>query len=328
MYDLRHLTIFAQAARSGSFTVAAQILKCTPGAVSKSVARLEQDIGVRLFNRTTRQLGLTKEGFAYYDAVCRSLDELQRAEDVVSNALDKIEGVVRIALGGSFGKTQILPSLLQLLNRHRGLDFEIACSDDVGDLVGNGFDLSIQCGVPQDSRYICRRLFRYSLKLVASAGYVERYGAISHPSELLQRDCVNVRHGDVTCGWRFTPSSGPARSAVEIVPRSRITVIENMDAATSAVLGGLGPSVLAVHAAQPHLDSGELVEMLPHWNVEAALDGDNEIYLVYPHRDYLPLRIRATIDFLVDRFCVSSTPIHTLKSRSLMQNEKAMVSGT
>lgn len=316
MHDLRQLKIFAQAARSGSFTVAAQVLQCTPGAVSKSVARLEQDIGVRLFNRTTRQLGLTKEGMAFYDAIFRSLAELERAEDVVSNALDKIEGVVKIAVGGSFGKTQILPSLLHLLNLHPDLDFEIACVDEVGDLIGNGFDLSIQCGVPQDSRYICRRLFRFSLKLVASAGYVERHGVPAHPSELLQRDCVNVRHGDLACGWRFTPAFGAGKS-FEIMPRSRVTVIENMDAATSAALSGFGPSVLSVYAAQPYLDSGELIEILPDWTVEAALDGENEMYLVYPHREYLPLRVRTTIDYLVDRFSSNVNIVTSFTSRSL-----------
>src|SRR6218665_867844 len=215
MHDLRQLTIFAQAARSGSFTVAAQILNCTPGAVSKSVARLEQDVGIRLFNRTTRQLSLTTEGEAFRDAVFKSLEKLDRADDVAARARDCVDGMVRIAVGGSFGKSQVLPALFHLLNEHRELNFEIACSDDAGDLIANGFDLAIRCGAPQDSRYICRKLLSLPLRLVASAGYVERFGAISHPSDLNNRECINVRYGDAICTWRFTPPPNSGEKTVE-----------------------------------------------------------------------------------------------------------------
>ena len=302
MHDLRLLAAFAQAARSGSFTVAAQILHCSPGAVSKNIARLEQEVGIRLFNRTTRRLSLTEEGSEFFYAVQRSLDELQRADDIVAAARDHVEGVVRLAVGGTFGKTHVLPALARLMERHRALNLEIAFSDDPGDLISRGYDLAVRCGAPQDSRIICRRLISLPLKLVASPGYVERTGLPSHPYDLFRRDCINVRHRDANCAWIFVPSTGAGTAAVRIDPPARVMILDHAEALVATALGGFGPTVIDAFTAHPHLDAGTLVELLPGWRVEASIEGGGDVYLVYPHRDYLPLRIRAVIDFLIDEF--------------------------
>ncbi len=302
MHDLRLLAAFAQVARSGSFTAAAQVLRCSPGAISKSIARLEQDVGIRLFNRTTRQLCLSAEGEQFYAAVRRSLAELERADDVALTARNKIEGVVRVILGGAFGKFQVLPALTRLLERHPGLHLDLAVSDDPGDLVARGYDLAVRFGTPDDSRYICRRLRRLSLRLVASPGYIERHGAPTHPSELERRDCINVRHGDHNCSWSFVPPPHLGKQTVRVDPRARLMITQQVEAAVAAALSGFGPTVMDSFAAEPHLASGALAELLPEWRVESWIEGGSDIYVVYPHRDYLPLRIRATIDFLVDEF--------------------------
>src|SRR6218665_4140746 len=110
MHNLRLLTVFAQAARSGSFTMAAKVLHCTPGLVSKSVAQLEQDAGIRLFNRTTRRLNLTQEGAEFYNAVRLGLEQLERADDVSAAARNQVDGLVRLAIGGAIGKTPGAPA--------------------------------------------------------------------------------------------------------------------------------------------------------------------------------------------------------------------------
>lgn len=309
MHDLRLLTAFAQAAQSGSFTAAAQVLRCSPGAVSKNIARLEQDIGIRLFNRTTRQLCLSTEGEQFYQVVRRSLAELERADDIVLAARQRIEGTVRLIVGGAFGKYQVLPSLSRLLERHPGLQLEVAISDDPGDLVARGYDLAVRCGSPGDSRYICRRLGRLPLRLVASPGYVDRHGAPKHPAELQQHNCVNVRHGDQNCAWAFSPPPGSAERVVKVVPQGRLLIIEQMEAIVAAAVGGFGLTVIDKFAAAPHLANGSLVELLPEWGVESCIEGGSDIYLVYPHRDYVPLRVRTVIDFLVDEFSGSLTSL-------------------
>ena len=301
MNDLRLLAAFVQAARCGSFTGAAQVLRCSPGAISKNVARLEQDLGIRLFNRTTRQLSLTEEGAEFCEAVSRSLSELSRAEDIAANARGAVEGLVRLSIGSAFGKHQVLPALARLLDRHADLRLELAFCDDPGDLVANGHDLAVRCGAPDDSRYICRRLCSLPLRLVASAGYVERHGAPLHPHDLTRRDCINVRQDHADCGWLFVPRAGDG-APISIAPGGRLVITQQVEAVVAAALGGFGPTVLDAFAAQPHLEAGTLVELLPDWRVDSAIAGGNDIYLVYPHRDYLPQRVRAVIEFLVEEF--------------------------
>lgn len=319
MNDLRLLAAFVQAARCGSFTGAANVLRCSPGAISKNVARLEQDLGIRLFNRTTRQLSLTEEGAEFCEAVSRSLSELARAEDIAANARGAVEGLVRLSIGSAFGKHQVLPSLSRLLDRHTGLRLELAFCDDPGDLVANGHDLAVLCGAPVDSRYICRRLCSLPLMLVASAGYIERYGAPLHPHDLTRRDCINVRHDHANCGWLFAPRSGDGPT-VSIEPGGRLVITQQVEAVVAAAISGFGPTVLDAAAAQPHLDAGTLIELLPDWRVDSAIAGGNDIYLVYPHRDYLPQRVRAVIEFLVEEFAKGeqsvplSAPSHSLAS--------------
>src|SRR6218665_1152061 len=302
MHNLRLLTVFAQAARSGSFTMAAKVLHSTPGLVSKNVAQLEQDAGIRLFNRTTRRLNLTEEGAEFYNAVRLGLEQLERADDVSAAARNQVDGLVRLPIGGAFGKTQVLPALSALLNRHQSMRLEVAFSDEAGDLISHGFDIAVRCGAPQDSRLICRRLVRLPLKLVASPSYVERHGQIMHPQDLLQRDCINVRHGTEYCAWTFHSRSDRAATHVQVKPPGRMVIIEHVEAVVEAALGGFGPTVIDALAAAPHLEAGTLVELLPDWQVEASIEEGSDIYLVYPHRDYLPLRIRVVIDFLVDKF--------------------------
>lgn len=302
MHDLRLLSAFAQAARSGSFTGAARVLHCSPGAISKNVARLEHDLGIRLFNRTTRQLNLTEEGAEFYAAISRSLAELERAEDVAAAARGRVEGTVRASMGGTFCKFQILPRLPRLLERHPLLKLELAFNDDSGDLVANGHDISIRVGAQDDSRYICRRLHSLPLTLVASSGYVERHGAPTHPDDLLDRECINVRHGETECGWDFRRKGLRDQAPIRIEPVSRLVITEQVEAIVTAALSGFGPTVIDCYAARPHLDAGTLVELLPDWQVESAIAGGSDLYIVYPHREYLPLRVRAVIEFLVDEF--------------------------
>lgn len=299
MHDLRLLSAFAQAARSGSFTAAARVMRCSPGAISKNVARLEHDLGIRLFNRTTRQLSLTAEGIRFHEAISRSLAELERAEDIAATARTEVAGTVRLALGGAFGKAQVLPRLPLLLERHRALKLEAAFTDEGGDLVAGGYDLAVRCGAPDDSRYICRRLQSLPLVLVASPGHIATHGLPAHPDDLTAHPTINVLHGEAECGWRFTR---PGAQAIEVHPDSRLLITAQVEAVVDAALAGLGATVIDRPAARPHLEAGRLVELLPDWEAQSAIKGGGDLFIVYPHRDYVPLRVRAVIEFLIEQF--------------------------
>jgi DNA-binding transcriptional LysR family regulator len=303
MHDLRLLRSFVHAAQSRSFTAAASILDCTPGAISRNIAKLEHQAGVRLFNRTTREFSLTEEGAEFYEAVSAGLSQLDRADDVISRVQGETSGIVRLSVG-SFGKVWATTILRELLHRHSGLQFEVAFIDNPGDLVAHNYDLAIRTGKLDDSGYICRKLGRLKLVLVASPDYVRRFGEPTHPAELRLHDCINVRETGASCAWRFFPPEHPCENPVDIDPPCRFRITEHTETVLAASLAGLGPTVVSADLAEPHLKAGTLVELLGHWTVRPQGVSEDEVYLCYPHRSYVPARVRIVIDAFAAGFAV------------------------
>jgi DNA-binding transcriptional LysR family regulator len=309
MHDLRILTSFAQAVRSGSFTIAARVLQCSPGAVSKNVARLEQDLGIRLFHRTTRQLRLTDEGARFYDAIDAGLCSFEYARNVIAAAREEVSGRISMLVGTSVGKCHVLPVIGQFLETYPNVRLELAFSDEVPDLVANGFDLALRYGEPDDSRYIGRRLCALPLILVASADYIARRGKPRSPADLADHDCITARLAGVEYGWRLAPRAGGLTGAATVVrPKARLVITDHVEAMMPAVLEGLGISVVPVHAASRYLADGTLVRLLPDHHVESDVDGSSDIHLVYPYRHHLPVRVRALKDFLIAKLATNAPP--------------------
>jgi DNA-binding transcriptional LysR family regulator len=307
MDDIKDLIPFVQAVKSGSFTAAANRLGVSTTAVSKSIARLERRLDTRLFNRTTRRLHLTAEGQLFFDHVDAGLARVQQAADLLRDAREGPVGTIRVSTVTYFGRYFLMPLVPGFLAAYPKVDLEISIDDAIPDLVEEGFDLGIVHREPKETRYVSRHLYRLPLVLVASPDYLARRGEPRTPQELTDHECVvAVGPAGGPAVWSFRPvgSAGTkaARMRYQHHPRGRVVVSKLLDTVVDAALMGLGVTVAFVESVLPHLESGRLRVLLPDFEIEDQDGTNTEIFLQYPHREYVSLKVRALVDFLMERF--------------------------
>jgi DNA-binding transcriptional LysR family regulator len=295
MKNLPGLVSFAEAAAVGSFTAAAAKLDLTPAAVSKNVLRLEQQLGVRLFNRSTRQLQLTAEGKAFSSRVGLALRTLDEAVAEISQTRDEAKGRVRISVGVSFGRRYLMPLLPALTARYPQLQIEVSLENRPVDLVAEGFDIGVRGGVLKESSLVARRIAKLPLILVASPTYLRLRGTPTTPAALNSHDLLGVRvaHGN-DIPWRFRKTG--ARGFTEMAVNARLWV-SDPEALIDLALLHAGIAQIGLHHAMSYLRSGRLKAVLTQHHDA----GDREIVLHYPHRQYLAPRVRVTVDALLQQ---------------------------
>ena len=297
MKHLQGLASFVEAAGSGSFTAAAARLDLTPAAVSKHVMRLEQQLQVRLFNRTTRRLRLTEEGEAFLAKASEALRLLDEAVDGLGGPGAEAAGRVRLSSGISFGRRYILPMLPALARAHPRLQVELSLDNRAVDLVAEGFDIGVRGAVPTDSSLVARRIARLPLVLVASPAYLRSQGVPDTPEALAtQHRLLGVRFasGEVA-RWRLRRPSG--RGFDEWEPPAQVWA-SDPEALVDLALAGHGIVQTGLHHAAPYLRSGRLKLVLPQQHDPGA----REIVLHYPHRRFLSRRVRTVVDALLAHF--------------------------
>ncbi|MGP3791487.1 LysR substrate-binding domain-containing protein [Pseudomonas sp. B392_1p] len=305
MDDISGLIPFVQAVKSGSFTAAAKQLGISTTAVSKSIARLERRLDTRLFNRTTRRLHLTAEGQLFYEHVDAGLAQIRQASALLRDAREGPAGTLRVSTVTYFGRYFLMPLVPDFLEAYPKIDLEISINDEMPDLVEEGFDIGIVHGTPRETRYVSRHLYRLPLVLVASPEYLARKGEPHTPQELKEHDCVVAVGPAGRAVWSFQPASRPGSETAEHYlynPTGRVVVSKLLDTVVDAALMGLGVTIAFVESVLPHLQSGRLRVLLPDYLIEDQGDANVEIHLQYPNREYVSLKVRALVDFLVERF--------------------------
>jgi len=306
MDSIKDLLPFVQAVKSGSFTAAAGRLGVSTTAVSRSIARLERRLDTRLFNRTTRRMHLTAEGRLFYEHVEAGLEHVDQAITLVREAREGPVGRIRISTVTYFGRYFLMPLVPDFLKAFSKVDLEICMNDVMPDLVGEGFDVGIVYGRPKDTRYVSRHVYRLPLVLVASPEYLARKGEPKRPQDLAQHECiVALGHSGEHYGWNFRPAAqGRAGGGGSYVhyPQGRLVVSKLLDAVVDAALMGLGITVAFVESVLPHLESGRLRVLLPAFPLDDNESKDAEIFIQYPHREYVSLKVKALVDFLLERF--------------------------
>lgn len=296
MKQLQGLLAFVETATSGSLSAAARRLDVTPAAVSKNLLKLEEQLGVRLFNRSTRRVRLTREGETFLDKARGALRLLDEAVAEVSQSAVAPAGRVRISVGMSFGRRWVLPVLPSLAAQYPQLQVDVDLDNRPADLVAEGYDIGIRGGLIADSSLIARRICRLPLVLVASPAYLRRAGVPQNVDELAHHCCVLVKlAGGSKSPWRF--SRPGARKKVEFMPESQLSV-SDPEAVIDLVLADAGIVQAGLHHALPYLRSGRLKLVLPDWHDE----GEREVVLHYPHRQYLAPRMRVVVDALLAHF--------------------------
>ena len=295
MKQLQGLLAFVEAATTGSLTAAADRLEVTPAAVSKSLSRLEEQLGVRLLNRSTRRLALTDEGAGFLAKARLALRALDDAVADVSQAARTPAGRVRISVGVAFGRRWVLPALPALTARYPELTIELDLENRPIDLVAEGFDIGIRGGFIEDSSLVARRVCPLPLVLVASPAYLKQAGVPQTVEELSAHRCPAVRFpGSAPSPWRFLRAGG---RRIDFVPDAALSV-SDAEALIDLALAYAGIAQAGLQHALPYLRSGRLKLVLPGLHDP----GDREFVLHYPHRQFLAPRVRVVIDALLAHF--------------------------
>lgn len=302
--NLQGLVSFVESAGCGSFTAAAQRLDLTPAAVSKNVMKLEAQVGVRLFNRTTRRLTLTAEGAAFAEQAREALRGLDEAVSAVSRAGGSVSGLVRISVGMAFGHRFVLPVAAALTEQHPQLEVEVSLENRSVDLVAEGFDIGVRGAVMADSSLVARRVARLPVVLVASRAYLLQHGVPSSAADLSAHRLLGMRHGSSgITPWRLRKPTG--RGHIDFTPPARL-LTSDPEALVELALADHGICQSGLWHVLPHLQTGRLRLVLAHLHQP----GDREIVLHYPHRQFLSLRVRTVVDALLAHFA-ASTALHT-----------------
>ncbi len=287
---LTDMRAFARVARLASFARAAAELRMSPTAVSRRVNALEEGLGVRLLERTTRRLRLTAEGEAYLERSERILEEIEDLEASVALEQASPRGRLRVAAGVSFALEQLLPLLPEFLGQHPDLSVDLEMSDRYVDLVADGIDVAIRIGRLPDSSLIARRLAVSRLVLCASAEYAARAALPDVPAGLAGHQFVIDRNGP-----RAFELHGPDGEE-RFTPEGRLYV-NDAHATRDALRMGLGIGQLPTFVAGPDLAAGRLVPVLPRYRMPVAT-----VSAVYPPSRQLSTKVRVWIDHLVACF--------------------------
>lgn len=293
MDRLEGMEVFARVVEAESFSAAARGLGLSKSAVSKQVSRLEDRLGVRLLNRTTRRLSLTEAGAAFYQGCQRVVAEAEAAEQAITHLAAAPRGTLKVNAPMSFGVCHLAPALSDFMPRYPELTVDMALNDRMVDLVEEGFDVGIRIAALRDSSLIARRLAPSRRVLCAAPGYLAARGTPLALDDLNAHHCLLYSYQVSGDHWGFGGPGGERRLKV----RGRLRV-NNGDALLEAALAGLGIAFLPSFICGEALRAGRLVHLLPEWSGS----NDAAIHAVYPAgRNLLP-KVRVFVDFLAERF--------------------------
>lgn len=285
------LTVFHCVVKHGSYVKAAEELALSASGVSRIITRLEERLGARLVQRTTRKLALTESGAAFHARTAQVLQDLADAEAEVQRTTLKPRGTLRMSLPVVFGQLYVTPMLAELTEKYPELSFEVSLTNRFVDLIEEGMDLAVRIGSLGDSRLIARRLCTNQRVLVASPTFLARQGAPQRISELAERECVIFTGFARPREWKLLGPGGP----VTVTVGGRVAS-NNVEVLTASAKLGLGITVGATLSVGPALLSGELVRVLCEYEFEPTA-----IFAVYPSARQLSTKVRAVVDYLAQK---------------------------
>lgn len=291
------LEVFVRVIELGGFSSAARACGMTPSAVSKLVSRLEQRLGTRLVNRSTRQFQLTPEGCAFYERGVRVLADLEEAERCAGENTTP-RGRLRVNANVPFGHHFLLPLVPEFLERYPDITLDIVLTDEVIDILEQRTDVAVRAGPLKSSNLVARKLGSTRMVIVGAPGYLTRHGTPATPKELLAHNRLGANYARAQPGW-------PLRYGNEdiVLPVTGNAQTGDGEALRRLTLAGLGLARLAAFQVYDDMANGRLLPVLEDCN-----PGDvEEIHAVYVGQGgYLPLRVRALLDFLADKVDIGS----------------------
>lgn len=292
MEDLNAMIVFARVVEARSFSTAAEQLGMSKSTVSKHVSRLEDRLGARLLNRTTRRLNPTEVGLAFYEHCARIAAEVEEAEAVASRLQTSPRGTLRVNAPVSFALLHVVPAIPEFLAHHPELTVDLTLNDRFVDLIDEGFDLAIRIATLPDSSLIARRLAPNRMVVCAAPAYLERHGVPREPGELGRHNCASYTYPALKNEWSFREGKREITIAVRGNFQSN-----NGGALRAAALAGLGIVLLPAFIVGEDLKIGTLKRLLGAYELP-----ETSVYAVFPHNRHLSAKIRVFVDFLAARF--------------------------
>lgn len=287
MSDFTDMEIYARVISAGSMSAAGREMGLSPAVISKRIRRLEERLGTRLLQRTTRQIAMTESGQGFYERVIAILASVEEAEAYVADGAAQAKGTLKVAAPTSFGRLHIAPHLGRFFLDNPGLSVNLDLEDNFVDIVGEGYDLAIRIAELSDSSLVARRLAPVHRVLCASPEYLKRYGEPESIGDLMENHvCLAAANQDP---WRLVGPDG----AVTIRTHAPVRT-NSSEVVRECLLTGVGVALRSTWDIGPELRDGRLKVLLPHYRASNKVG----LYAVYPSRRFLAAKVRVFIDFL------------------------------
>lgn len=286
MTAISDLDIFARVARTGNMSAAGREMGLSPAVVSKRVSLLEERLGARLFQRTTRHLTLTETGEGYFKRVVDILSLVEEAEDFVSRRNTTPRGQLKITAPTTFSRLHIAPYLADFISKYPEIDLDFQITDNMFDIVRDGFDLAIRIGELEDSSLVAKKLAPDARVMCAAPKYLDEAGVPETLADLQGHNCLSAGAQDV---WRLEGPDGQQQLRLTGNIRSN-----SAEFTRQAILSGLGIGLRSTWDVGPELESGELKVVMPQYRGSSNV----AIYAVYPSREFMPSKVNVFIEFL------------------------------
>jgi DNA-binding transcriptional LysR family regulator len=284
------LDIFARVARTGNMSAAGREMGLSPAVVSKRISQLEERLGARLFQRTTRHLTLTETGAGYFRRVVDILSLCDEAEDFVSRRNTKPRGLLKVTMPTAFSRLHIAPYMGRFLARYPEIEIDVHISDAFVDIIRDGFDLAIRIGELEDSSLVARRIASDTRVVCAAPAYIERHGT---PTDLVDLEAHNCLAADAAEVWRLEGPDGEAQFHPHGNARS-----DSGEFIRELVLAGVGIGLLSTWDIGQALRSGALRLVLPEYRAATSA----AVHAVYPSREFVPAKVNVLIEFLAELY--------------------------
>lgn len=291
MDRLYQMRLYTRVVETGSFSAVAREMGTIQPTVSKQLTALEEHLGVRLLNRTTRQLSPTEAGRKYYERCKRILDEIADLESSLSDLQTRPTGLLRVHAAVAFGQLYMLPMVFRFRRLYPGLAVDMMLSDRYVDLIQEGVDVAIRFGALRDSQLVARRIGGATRVCVASPAYLRARGTPRSPGDLFSHNCITYNYL-FSNEWEFEGEAGPTTVRVggDFRANSALTI-------RAAALEGIGIANMPTMFVQEDIDQGRLVRVLADYGPPAV-----DVHAIYPSARFLSTKVRIFLDFIAEEF--------------------------
>jgi len=300
--DIETLELFMDVMRRRNFTEIARERDLAPSSVSRTITGLEDELGIKLFQRSTRKLEPTEAAQIYYQRIAPIVSELESAKQMATDITEEPRGTLRVTASVTYGQMYIVPHLPELKKKYGLLSIELLLTDSWMDLIENRIDVAIRLGSLPDSSYITRKLSNMNFYICASPQYIENHGNPKLPEDIKNHNCLLFPRTGHNLDWLFRDSDGN----IAEIPVNGKSLITNSQAIKQCAISGMGLALLPDWLVNDDIKSGKLTRLFKDHEVSAT-DYESAVWLLYPSRDYIPLKTRVFMD-------------HPLKTRVFMDH--------